>query len=103
MYSNATGSFRNRLQSPCVRDQFRPIAEIMIKLKRAYEPAGREDGIRFLIERLWPRGVKKGAGVASSTGLRQWFGHDPVKWPEFQQRSAQEHGYVKLQPNLFGI
>jgi uncharacterized protein YeaO (DUF488 family) len=94
-----------------VRDQFRPIAEIMIKLKRAYEAAGREDGIRFLVERLWPRGVKKGAlrldawlkDVASSTALRQWFGHDPVKWPEFQRLWAQEHGYVKLQPNLFGI
>jgi uncharacterized protein YeaO (DUF488 family) len=70
----------------------------MIKLKRAYEPAAREDGTRFLVERLWPRGVKKDAlrvdawlkDVAPSTELRQWFGHDPAKWPEFQRRYRAE-------------
>lgn len=70
----------------------------MIKLKRAYEPAAREDGTRFLVERLWPRGVKKHAlpldawlkDVAPSTELRQWFGHDPAKWPEFQRRYRTE-------------
>jgi uncharacterized protein YeaO (DUF488 family) len=66
----------------------------MIKLKRAYEPASRTDGKRFLVERLWPRGVKKSslplAGwlkeVAPSTGLRKWFNHDPAKWNEFRKR-----------------
>lgn len=65
----------------------------MLKLKRAYEPASREDGQRFLVERLWPRGVKKASlhldawlkDVAPSTELRQWFGHDPKKWEEFRQ------------------
>src|ERR1039458_1286393 len=65
----------------------------MLKLKRAYEPAYREDGQRFLVERLWPRGVKKTSlrldawlkDVAPSTELRQWFGHDPKKWEEFRQ------------------
>lgn len=70
----------------------------MIKLKRAYEPARRDDGTRFLVERLWPRGVKKDAlqldawlkDVAPSTKLRQWFGHDPSKWSEFQRRYRAE-------------
>ena len=66
----------------------------MIKLKRAYDPTSPEDGHRFLVERLWPRGVKKTAlhldawlkDVAPSTDLRQWFSHDPKKWDEFQRR-----------------
>jgi uncharacterized protein YeaO (DUF488 family) len=70
----------------------------MIKLKRVYEPASAEDGTRFLVERLWPRGVKKDAlrldawlkDVAPSTKLRQWFGHDPAKWSEFQRRYRAE-------------
>jgi uncharacterized protein YeaO (DUF488 family) len=72
----------------------------MIKLKRAYEPASRDDGTRFLVERLWPRGVKKDAlrldawlkDVAPSTELRQWFGHVPSKWSEFQRRYRVELG-----------
>jgi len=70
----------------------------MIKLKRAYEPISREDGTRFLVERLWPRGVRKNAlrldawlkEVAPSAKLRRWFGHDPVKWPEFERRYRAE-------------
>ena len=70
----------------------------MIRLKRAYEPASRRDGRRFLVERLWPRGVKKTSlpldawlkEVAPSTELRQWFGHDPKKWNEFQRRYRAE-------------
>lgn len=70
-----------------------------IQLKRVYEPANsREDGIRFLVERLWPRGVKKEAlhcdawlkDVAPSTELRQWFSHDPAKWKKFQERYFAE-------------
>ncbi len=72
----------------------------MIRLKRAYEAADRSDGVRFLVERLWPRGIKKEtlplAGwlkeVAPSTELRQWFNHDPAKWVEFRRRYfAQLH------------
>lgn len=70
----------------------------MIQLKRAYEPADKGDGIRYLVERLWPRGVKKTdmpltdwlKEVAPSTELRKWFGHDPAKWPEFQRRYFAE-------------
>jgi uncharacterized protein YeaO (DUF488 family) len=70
----------------------------MLKLKRAYDPPAREDGRRFLVERLWPRGVKKSAlrldawlkDVAPSTELRKWFSHDPRKWIEFQKRYRSE-------------
>jgi uncharacterized protein YeaO (DUF488 family) len=70
----------------------------MVKLKRAYEPAAASDGTRYLVERLWPRGVKKTAlridawlqDVAPSTALRQWFKHDRKKWPEFERRYIRE-------------
>ena len=70
----------------------------MINLKRVYESRGKNDGKKFLVERLWPRGVKKTAladarwlkDVAPSTELRQWFGHDPKKWAEFQRRYQAE-------------
>ncbi len=69
-----------------------------IRLKRAYEPAGPGDGKRFLVERLWPRGVRKAdlpleawlKEVSPSPALRAWFGHDPAKWEEFQRRYAAE-------------
>jgi uncharacterized protein YeaO (DUF488 family) len=70
----------------------------MIRLKRAYAPPAPEDGFRVLVERLWPRGVKKAAAaldlwlkdVAPSTELRQWFGHDPARWEEFRRRYWEE-------------
>ncbi len=70
----------------------------MIKLKRVYDPSAKADGIRYLVERLWPRGVKKSdlqldgwiKEVAPSTALRKWFSHDPAKWPEFQRRYIAE-------------
>ena len=70
----------------------------MIKLKRVYESMRKDDGKRFLVERLWPRGVKKTAladaiwlkDVAPSTELRKWFGHDPKKWAGFQRRYQAE-------------
>ena len=70
----------------------------MIKLKRVYEPASRDDGVRILVERLWPRGIKKAAlkldtwlkDVAPSDGLRQWFGHEPKKWNGFRDRYFAE-------------
>lgn len=66
----------------------------MIRLKRVYETANKQDGKRLLVERLWPRGVKKTlAGldgwfkeVAPSPALRSWFGHDPAKWNAFRKR-----------------
>lgn len=70
----------------------------MIGLKRAYDPAGRSDGTRFLVDRLWPRGLKKEAlhveswvkAVSPSDKLRKWFAHDPVKWEGFQHRYFAE-------------
>jgi len=70
----------------------------MIKLKRVYEPASPDDGVRILVERLWPRGIKKDAlkldtwlkEVAPSDGLRRWFGHEPKKWNGFRDRYFAE-------------
>ena len=70
----------------------------MIKIKRAYEPPGRGDGYRVLIDRLWPRGVRKDAlsldawakEVAPSHALRRWFAHDPDRWREFVARYRRE-------------
>jgi uncharacterized protein YeaO (DUF488 family) len=70
----------------------------MLNLKRAYEPAAKDDGLRILVERLWPRGVSKQRAkidlwlkdVSPSQKLRQWYGHDPAKWPEFRKRYWSE-------------
>ena len=70
----------------------------MIKVKRVYEPSDSGDGTRFLVERLWPRGMKKESlhmeawlkDVAPSDALRRWFGHDPAKWNEFRDRYFAE-------------
>jgi uncharacterized protein YeaO (DUF488 family) len=69
-----------------------------VRLKRAYEPADAADGVRILVDRLWPRGVSKADAridewirdVAPSTELRTWFGHDPARWAEFQRRYRDE-------------
>ena len=70
----------------------------MIKVKRVYEPPAKSDGVRFLVDHLWPRGVKKEAvqvkrwirPVSPSNELRSWFGHEPAKWKEFQRRYFEE-------------
>lgn len=70
----------------------------MIRLKRVYEAGGVPAGPCFLVERLWPRGVKKEAlpldgwmkDAAPSDELRRWFNHDPAKWEEFQRRYRAE-------------
>ena len=70
----------------------------MIQLKRVYDTAARNDGARYLVERLWPRGVKKESlpvqawlkEVAPSAELRKWFSHEPAKWPEFRRRYFEE-------------
>ena len=70
----------------------------MITLKRAYDSVSRTDGTRFLVERLWPRGVSKAKlrvdawlkEVGPSTELRKWFSHDPDKWSEFRRRYFRE-------------
>jgi uncharacterized protein YeaO (DUF488 family) len=69
-----------------------------IRLKRAYEPASRNDGTRVLVDRLWPRGLSKEKAridhwlreIAPSTALRKWFNHDPEKWEKFRERYFRE-------------
>lgn len=69
-----------------------------IKLKRIYEPAEAGDGMRILVDRLWPRGLSKEKAklslwlkdIAPTDELRKWFGHDPKKWPEFKKRYKSE-------------
>ena len=70
----------------------------MIKLKRVYETPSTKDGLRVLVERLWPRGLTKERAavdlwlkdVAPSAELRKWFGHDPARWQQFQERYRRE-------------
>jgi uncharacterized protein YeaO (DUF488 family) len=70
----------------------------MLRIKRIYDAADDEDGLRVLIDRLWPRGLSKDAArvdlwlkeVAPSTELRKWFAHDSTKWAVFKQRYAAE-------------
>ena len=69
-----------------------------IKVKRVYDDSSAEDGIRILVDRLWPRGLKKEAArlddwlkeIAPSNELRKWFGHDPDRWEEFKARYFHE-------------
>jgi uncharacterized protein YeaO (DUF488 family) len=69
-----------------------------LRLKRIYEPASEADGQRVLVDRIWPRGVKREAAaldewlkaIAPSTELRKWFGHDPARWEEFVRRYGRE-------------
>jgi uncharacterized protein YeaO (DUF488 family) len=69
-----------------------------VRLKRAYEPASAKDGYRVLIDRLWPRGVSKKQAkldewakeLAPSSQLREWFGHEPSRFPEFRRRYIDE-------------
>jgi len=69
-----------------------------LSLKRAYEPADKADGMRILVDRLWPRGLDKQHAaidewlkdVAPTSELRKWFGHDPERWTEFRRRYLEE-------------
>ena len=77
----------------------------MIQLKRVYDVASPEDGLRILVERLWPRGVSKRKAnielwlkdLAPSTELRKWYSHEPARWSEFRTRYRAE---LKKLPDL---
>lgn len=77
-----------------------------IKLKRVYEPASADDGVRILVERLWPRGLSKVKAsvdhwlqkIAPSPELRRWYAHRPERWPEFQARY-----FAELDANFEGV
>ena len=83
----------------------------MIRLKRAYEPMAPEDGHRVLVDRLWPRGVRKEQAhidewlkdIAPSDSLRKWFGHDPERWAEFQRRYLHELDAAAVRPLVDGL
>ena len=70
----------------------------MIQIKRIYDEPDKRDGLRVLVDRLWPRGLSKDRAkvdlwlkdMAPSDELRKWFSHDPVKWPEFRKRYKEE-------------
>jgi uncharacterized protein YeaO (DUF488 family) len=82
------------------------IASDHVRLKRAYEPPAADDGTRILIDRLWPRGVKKTDAaidewmkeIAPSSALRKWFGHEPGRWQEFRRRYQSE---IRQHPEQF--
>lgn len=82
-----------QLRGPIARTE-----NVMIQIKRTYDPPSRSDGRRFLVERLWPRGMKKAAlvadawmkDVAPTTELRKWFDHRVERWDEFQRRYQAE-------------
>jgi len=77
-----------------------------LRIKRAYEAPAASDGVRVLVDRLWPRGLARDAAridhwlkdVAPSSDLRKWFGHDPERWPEFRKRYR-----VELQANAGAV
>ena len=70
----------------------------MVRLRRVYEEPSPEDGVRVLVDRLWPRGLTKEKAaldewvkdIAPSTELRRWYGHDPARFEEFRRRYEQE-------------
>ncbi len=74
------------------------MVDLLIKVKRVYDPVAVEDGFRILVDRLWPRGMSKEKAkldlwlkdIAPSEALRQWFSHNPDNWAEFQQKYQQE-------------
>lgn len=77
-----------------------------IRTKRVYEPRAAADGRRILVDRIWPRGLSKASAhvdywardIAPSTKLRQWYRHDPEKWPEFRRRF-----FAELKANPTGV
>ena len=80
----------------------------MVIIKRAYDPPSRSDGVRILVDRVWPRGVRKEAlqikawmrELGPSDELRRFFGHDPARWPEFRRRYRTELRRAQAQSML---
>jgi uncharacterized protein YeaO (DUF488 family) len=81
---------------------------MQIRIKRIYEPYASSDGYRILVDRLWPRGIKKEDAhidlwmkeIAPSNELRKWFGHIPAKWPKFREKYRQELAENEALPKL---
>lgn len=84
--------------SPAARARRLPAPQVEVAVKRIYDKPAPDDGLRILVDRLWPRGVSRRraaldewmAELAPSTALREWFGHEPSRWAEFQRRYRAE-------------
>ena len=86
--------------SACFMHELEPasVGERDVRIKRIYDEPAKSDGCRMLVDRVWPRGIKKRDAalhgwlrdLAPSTELRKWFGHDPKRWPEFRTRYRAE-------------
>ena len=99
---SATGrtaaSARTRDERPTPKPKQRAGARGKIQLKRVYEPADAADGLRVLVDRLWPRGLRKDEArldlwlkeIAPSAELRRWFGHEPARWAAFRRKYQTE-------------
>jgi O-6-methylguanine DNA methyltransferase len=82
-----------------------------IRVKRVYDPPARTDGVRVLVDRLWPRGISKAAArvdawmkeLAPSAALRTWFGHDPERWSEFRRRYHRELAATDARHELLAL
>jgi uncharacterized protein YeaO (DUF488 family) len=80
----------------------------IIKIKRVYDPIDPKDGVRILVDRLWPRGIKKEKAkvdiwmkeIAPSPGLRKWFNHEPAKWEGFKKAYKKELEYSEVVEEL---
>lgn len=83
------------------------MAQYNLKIKRVYDEIEEDDGMRILVDRLWPRGISKASAqidvwlkdIAPSSELREWFGHDETKWEEFQAKYRKE---LSKKKDLFG-
>jgi uncharacterized protein YeaO (DUF488 family) len=93
----------------CLMHELAPAsaARRAVQIKRVYDDPARSDGYRVLVDRIWPRGIKKQDAalddwlreLAPSTELRKWFGHEPKRWPEFRKRYRAELLHNKAQLN----
>lgn len=83
----------------------------MLVVKRVYDPPAPQDGKRYLVDRIWPRGVSKDQAaldgwlkdLAPSTGLREWFNHEPEKWEEFKRRYQEELASPEAASRMAGM
>ena len=91
------------------RVEAKRIRKPALQVKRVYDPPSNEDGVRVLVDRLWPRGLTKATAavdlwlkdISPSVDLRRWFNHDPARWTEFTQRYAEE--LEKKQPAVAAL
>jgi len=113
--SRTTKSTRTREKKKAAAAKRTPRAAALIKIKRAYDPPEAGDGLRVLIDRLWPRGMPKARlkldawvrHLAPSNALRKWYQHDPEKFAEFRKRyrvelDAQGEGLAELRAAVKG-